>query len=226
MNKPILYSFRRCPYAMRARLAIVLSQQQVRLREVVLKDKPQALLDVSPKATVPVMVLGETLLSDMASGESSDKQVIDESLDIMTWCIEQLNNSELNQINTELDKELLAYNDGAFKAQLDQYKYFERYPENTQEAYRDSAMAYLHRLNTILEKQAFLSGDKLGFMDIGILPFIRQFAFVDKNWFDAEAPSAVVQWLNDFLASDLFKRIMDKYPQWQGDNEIIFPPLN
>lgn len=217
MPKPIFYSFRRCPYAMRARLALVLTQQQVMLREVVLKDKPQALLEISPKATVPVMV----------SGEGSDKKVIDESLDIVKWCIEQIKqNNENNELNTELDDELLAYNDGEFKTQLDQYKYFERYPEKTQLEYRDEAMSYLNRLDQQLQQQAFLSGDKLGLLDISILPFIRQFAFVDKNWFDQDAPNALKHWLNDFIASDLFKSIMEKYPQWEPGNDVIFPEFN
>lgn len=196
---PILYSFRRCPYAIRARLALQHCQQQVELREVVLKNKPMQMLQASPKGTVPVLVL-------------PDGNIIDESLDIMLWAVQQNANGWQPQ-----DNDLISHNDFEFKSWLDKYKYADRYPEHTQDYYRDQACAFLQTLNQILSKQNFIAGETIGFEDIAIAPFIRQYAFVDKNWFDQTPYPYLQQWLDNFLYGHPFNAAMQKYPQWQPE---------
>lgn len=205
---PVLYSFLRCPYAMRARLAIAQSEIVVELREVVLRDKPQALIDVSPKATVPVLVL-------------SDGRVIEESLDIMHWALKQ---NDPNGWLEATGEELVHENDSVFKKHLDRYKYAQRYPEHPQVYYREQGEKFLQRLEKRLLSQAFLSGNQMGFVDAAVLPFVRQFAFVDHDWFNNSLYVNVKLWLDTFLDSEDFKSIMIKYPQWHfGDNVVLFP---
>lgn len=211
----ILYSFRRCPYAMRARLAIAhcLPAHFFELREVVLRDKPAAMLEISPKATVPVVQL--------ASGD-----VLEESLDIMLFALSQtpaLENALLpDSYNAEIF-ELIAQNDGDFKWALDRYKYADRY-EESQDFYREKGERFLATLNTRLESHCYLMGKEVTLADLAIFPFIRQFAHVDKKWFDACGYTALIRWLDQWLASELFSRIMKKYPQWQeGDAPVYFP---
>ena len=172
----ILYSFRRCPYAMRARLAcaLFLPAQSLELREVVLKDKPQELLVISPKATVPVLQLHNT-------------KVIDESRDIMLWAIEQFSSELKSQclplhLQLEID-ELIDENDGSFKWALDRYKYADRYDES-EEHYRQMGEAFLARLEGLLEKNQYLFTAEISLADISIFPFVRQFAHVNKSWFE------------------------------------------
>lgn len=206
---PILYSFRRCPYAMRARMAIAVSGIEVELREVVLRDKPSELVAISPKATVPVLLL-------------PDGRVIEESLDIMQWVLGQ-NDPEgwLNGMNTEL----IVANDGPFKAALDRYKYPHRYDLESGEAHRNSAVEHLANLNRILSEQSYLAGETRGLADIALFPFIRQFAATDQDWFDAQPLRALQNWLSGLIQSDLFAGIMHRYPQWHtGDAVTIFPP--
>jgi len=214
MTKPILYSFRRCPYAMRARLAIAISGVQVELREVVLRDKPQSLIDISPKATVPVLI-------------SSDKKVIDESIDIMLWALQQFDpNAWLTSLNEEQEKvswQIIANNDGEFKYYLDRYKYADRYPEHSQQFYRQQAEKTLLDLEQRLGSYDYLVLNKPTIADMAVLPFIRQFAFVDKAWFDQSSYPLLKQWLEKFIRSELFDRIMHKYAQWQEHNFYTFP---
>ena len=211
---PILYSFRRCPYAMRARLALAVSGVHYELREVVLRSKPAALLAASPKGTVPVLVL--------PSGG-----VIDESLDIMRWALEQhdpdgwLENGPIDDMLVIIDA-----NDGPFKHALDRYKYPNRYP---QESGTDTkAFAVAQRSNAarwLSELELRLSGDlnrdwlfshQASLADIAILPFVRQFAHTDANWF-AEQPWPQLQaWLARFESSALFESVMDKHAAWQS----------
>ena len=210
---PILYSFRRCPYAMRARLALsyALEVNALELREVILKNKPQALLDISPKATVPVLQL-------------VDGTVIDESLDIMKWAL-SLNDPDdwLNTDNESEISELITQNDGEFKWALDHYKYSDRH-EESEEYYRAQGETFLHNLNERLKNNAFLMGENISFADLAIFPFIRQFAHVDKNWFFASEYKALINWTNYRLESELFKNIMKKNPGWQeGDEPLLFP---
>ena len=210
---PILYSFRRCPYAMRARLALsyALEVNALELREVILKNKPQALLDISPKATVPVLQL-------------VDGTVIDESLDIMQWAlsINDPGNWLLTDKESEV-RELVTQNDGEFKWALDHYKYSDRH-EESEEYYRALGEKFLHKLNEKLQKNAFLMGENISFSDLAIFPFIRQFAHVDKKWFFTSEYEALINWTNYWLESDLFKNIMKKNPGWkEGDELLLFP---
>ncbi len=197
---PILYTFRRCPYAMRARLALACAGIALEQREVLLKNKPQAMLDASAKGTVPVLVL-------------PDGQVIDESLDIMLWALQQ---HDPKHWLTHQDQAmpLIQYNDQSFKPWLDKYKYADRFPEQPQAYYRGQGEAFLQRLETQLNQQAFLHDNHPTLADYAIFPFIRQFAFVDKLWFE-QAPYPKLQaWLHHLLHSPLFEKIMVKHPIW------------
>lgn len=203
---PVLYSFRRCPYAMRARLALQAAHCGVELREVVLRDKPPAFLDVSPSATVPCLV--------HAGG------VIDESLDIMTWAL--VRNDPLGWLDmSQAGHDWIARCDGPFKHALDRTKYATRYPDEDAEAHRADASAFLRDLNATLGLWIF---ERPSLADFAIAPFVRQFAFIDKPWFDAQPWPALHDWLSRFLAAPEFEATMVKYPQWRiGDDPIPFP---
>lgn len=212
---PVLYSFRRCPYAMRARLAIARSGIPCELREVVLKDKPEQLIALSPKATVPVL-------------QTREGKVIDESMDIALWALTQTDPAGWYQkLSSEQHQQALALienNDGEFKYFLDRYKYADRYPEQTQDYYRQQGEKTLASLEQRLAENGYLLQDSWTIADIALLPFIRQFAFVDKAWFDSSPYPRLQAWLADFLDSDLFQSIMPKYAQWQpGAEPLIFP---
>ncbi|MGY6275557.1 glutathione S-transferase [Methylomonas sp. MgM2] len=206
---PILYSFRRCPYAMRARLAIAAAGIAVELREVQLRSKPEAMLKASPKGTVPVLVL-------------QDGRVIDESLDIMHWALAI--NDPRHWLHAATQAHILiAENDGEFKYHLDRYKYADRHPEHPAEYYRRQGEQFLTKLESRLEQQAFLCSPRFGLADAAIAPFIRQFAAVDSVWFESAPYPALRRWLHLFLDSALFGGIMHQYPQWQaGDQAVIF----
>ena len=215
---PILYSFRRCPYAMRARLAIQAAEQAVELREVVLKNKPSELLQASPKATVPVLVL-------------PDGYVIDESRDIMLWALSQYKSQDklphdwLAQDADIYDQaiSLIDQNDVEFKPHLDAYKYADRYPEPV-EYYRQQGEFFLQQLEQRLTQHSYLMSDKVSLADMAIFPFIRQFAHVDIGWFNHSGYKNLQQWLDGLLASDCFASVMHKYPAWQpGDTALMFP---
>lgn len=214
----VLYSFRRCPYAMRARLALFLAQQRVELREIVLKNKPASMLSYSSKGTVPVLLINEP--------DSSLQQVIDESLDIMTWAFKQFDpgNYLENSILEEM-LSLIAINDGEFKYYLDRYKYADRYPEHSQKEYRLKGEAFLTQLEQRLEKEPFLFGERPYLADIAIFPFVRQFAHVDIEWFDNSTYDSLKRWLSDYKESDIFLSIMKKYPAWKEGDEITWLPL-
>lgn len=210
-----LYSFRRCPYAIRARLAIAASDITIELREVVLRNKPQELLDLSAKATVPVLV-------------TADNIVIDESIDIMHWALRQKERhdwiSDLDASQYSMATQLIERNDNEFKYFLDRYKYTDRYPEFSQIYYRQQAEKTLQLLEERLAIHDYLVSNTLSIADIALLPFIRQFAFVDKAWFDTSPYPLVQKWLNEFLNSALFERVMVKYMPWQkGGTTLYFP---
>ena len=212
MTNPVLYSFRRCPYAMRARLAMYYAQSQVELREIVLKNKPQAMLQASPKGTVPVLVL--------ASG-----QVIEESLDIMLWALETSDPLALLR-NREQALAWVQRNDDEFKPWLDRYKYFDRHPEAPQTDYRQEAEVTLKALDSVLCKQPYLGGTSPDLADLALWPFVRQFAGVEPQWFWANQYLALQDWLQTFLDSVAFKLIMPKFRAWQaGDEVTTFPAL-
>jgi len=208
---PILYSFRRCPYAMRARMAILKSGVSVELREVLLRDKPKHLLAISAKATVPVLLL-------------PDGRVFDESWQIMLWALQQHDpDLWLHEANRACVETLLQENDHDFKAKLDLYKYAVRHPEQTVETYRQAGEVFLERLERNLQQQPFLCGDAISVADIALMPFVRQFAHVDKAWFDHSPYPMLQQWLAYFLQSPLFVACMQKYPVWHvGDTAATF----
>jgi len=205
---PILYSFRRCPYAMRARLAIKNAAINVELPEVVLRSKPQQLLDISAKATVPVLQL-------------HDDSVIDESLDIMNWAL-ACNDTDnwLQEENTATISQLIQWNDGGFKYYLDRYKYADRYPEHDALFYRQQGEQFLIECESRLAQTRFLCSHTISLADMAIFPFIRQFAHVNLDWFQSSQYTQLNQWLFNHLDSPLFVAVMKKYPAWQIDNEM------
>ena len=209
---PRLYSFRRCPYAMRARLALLFAELPVELREIVLKNKPSQMLAISPKGTVPVLQLPEG-------------KVIEESRDIMVWALEH--NDKQGLLDAKLIKQandLLDKNDHEFKHWLDHYKYADRYPEMSQAEYQERGEVFLQSLETWLNKNAYLLGDSISIADIGIMPFVRQFAHVDRDVFYGLPYPKLQRWLQDWLEHPLFKQAMTKFDPWQeGDEVIIFP---
>ena len=206
---PILWTFRRCPYAMRARLAIQSSRQPVAVQEILLKDKPKAFLAASPKGTVPVVQDGET--------------VIEESRDVMLWALGR------NDPDGWLDMPDYGYTlidtcDGPFKQALDHTKYAVRYPDRNEAAERAKAMVFLNELNDRLAITEFLMGPRRTLADMAILPFVRQFANTDRAWFDAQKLEPLTTWLGAFLDSDQFHGVMKKYPPWQiGQDQVLFP---
>ena len=203
---PVLYSFRRCPYAMRARLALFFAKQTVEHREVILRDIPKQMTEISPKATVPVMQL-------------QDGRVIDESLDIVLWALEQNDPQSLMQDTSQLGDmlALIDENDHDFKGKLDRYKYFDRFPAHSQTEYREQGEVFLQKLEQRLSVAPNLFGDEIRVADIAIMPFVRQFAHVDKPWFDTSDYPNLRRWLGAWLISEPFTEIMVKYPQWQAD---------
>jgi len=204
---PILWSFRRCPYAMRARLAIRAAGVRVELREILLRDKPAAFLAESPTATVPALRLSN--------------RVLDESLDIMLWALEQNDPAGLLDM-PDAGWRLIAANDGPFKAALDRTKYASRFPDTDPLAERDKAAQILMGLNTGLTQHAALLGARTTLADLALLPFVRQFAQIDRAWFDAQPWPALIRWLDAFLSSDRFSAIMDKHPPWTPDQAPLW----
>lgn len=206
-----LYSFRRCPYAMRARLGILFAELQVELREITLKNKPSQMLAISPKGTVPVLQL-------------VDGTVIEESREIMIWALEQqdpqglLDAEVLQQANALIDK-----NDNEFKYWLDRYKYADRHTDMTQTEYRQKGEIFLQVLEELLTKNPYLLGKTVTIADIGIMPFVRQFAHVDRDIFYSLPYPNLQRWLQDWLQHPFFLQTMTKFQPWQdGDEAVIF----
>jgi glutathione S-transferase len=201
MTLPILYSFRRCPYAMRARMALIAAVVEVEHREILLRDKPTALIAASSKATVPVLVL-------------QNGRVIDESLDIMRWAL---------GVRDPLgwggpDSALIETNDGPFKFHLDRMKYAHRYDGADPAQHRASAIELLQPLEARLAATAYLCGEAPTFTDYAIFPFIRQFARADPEAWQAESLPGLQRWLNALSSSALFETAMTKYPVWTADS--------
>lgn len=212
---PILYSFRRCPYAMRARMAIASSKIQCELREIILRNKPAHMMVLSPKGTVPVLWL-------------TNGKVLDESLDVMQWVLGQNDPENLTAYEIgerEIAAELIELNDGPFKHNLDRYKYANRYENADAMEHRAGCSAFLDRLNLVLDGKPWLFGDKPKLVDLALLPFMRQFRIADPDWFDDQSQWGYVQsWVHTFLQSSRLSAIMEKYPLWQdGDQPIYFP---
>ncbi|MBM1195080.1 glutathione S-transferase [Pseudomonas weihenstephanensis] len=197
MSENLLYSFRRCPYAMRARMALRYSGVPLTIIEVSLKAKPAQMLALSPKGTVPVLVC-------------ADGRVIEQSLDIMHWALAQHDPDQWLQPAQPLVSQLIEANDTRFKVWLDRYKYAIRYPEHPMENYRAQGAAFLQHLEALLEHDDYLAGSTLSLADVALAPFIRQFAHVDREWF-AHAPYPKLKhWLERFMASALFTGVMAK----------------
>ena len=197
MSAHLLYSFRRCPYAMRARMALRYSGVPLNTIEVSLKAKPADMLLASPKGTVPVLVC-------------ADGRVIEQSLDIMRWALACNDPDNWLQSGNPLIEQLLDENDRVFKVQLDRYKYAIRYPEYPMEHYRAQGASFLLRLETLLSHSPYLAGDSLSLADVALAPFVRQFAHVDREWFAGTAYDRLQAWLHRFLESPLFTAVMAK----------------
>lgn len=207
-----LYSFRRCPYAMRARLGLVFAELQVALREITLKNKPPQMLEISPKGTVPVLQL-------------TDGSVIEESREIMEWALKQrdpqglLDTENMHQANA-----LIEQNDNEFKHWLDRYKYADRHTEMTQLEYRQRGEVFLQKLETLLSEHPYLLGEKITIADIGIAPFVRQFAHVDREvFYDLPYPN-LQHWLQHWLKHPIFLQVMTKYEPWKEEDELVVFP--
>ena len=208
MPLPILYSYRRCPYAMRARMALKYANINVEIREIALKEKPAEMLIASPKGTVPVLVL-------------QDGQVLEQSLDIMYWALQQRDIDGWLTADKLLTQRLIAENDGSFKQALDKYKYAIRFPEQSVEFYRAQAEVFLQKLERLLAKSVFLLGDKVSLADIALFPFIRQFSGVDPVWFEAVTYLKLKAWLKQLVDSELFVDIMQKRPTYAGKQAVL-----
>ena len=201
-HRPTCYTFRRCPYAMRARMAIDYSGIDVEYREIALRNKPPQMLAASPKGTVPVLI-------------DTDDQVIDESLAIMDWCLQQSDPDHWQDPSTQLTMDaLIQDNDHIFKHWLDRYKYAVRFPEHSEQYYRQQAETFIASLEQKLTNNPWLMGAHITHADIAIFPFVRQFSMVDHVWFTQAEYPQVKRWLEYFLASSRFQRIMQKRPAW------------
>lgn len=211
---PILYSFRRCPYAIRARLALCQAGVSVELREVDLKHKPAALLALSPAATVPVL-------------DAGDGAVLVHSLDILRWALGHNDpDAWLTRGDPAVNQHLVDTNDGDFKQALDRYKYANRHPQRTQADYREDAVACLIApLETALAGQGYLGGDRPCWADAAIFPFVRQFAGVDAAWWHTAPWPATRGWLERWQQGSLFAVCMDKVAVWApSSSAVLFPP--
>ena len=193
---PILYTFRRCPYAIRARMALKHAGIEYEHREVVLRDRPPQMMEISPKGTVPILAL-------------ADGEVLEESMDIMLWC------SPPEWLVGDWQA-LVEVNDGRFKENLDRYKYPNRFEEEENpEAYRDEVLKILRQYERRLGDSRYFCGPELSIADVALAPFVRQFANTDRAWFDGQELPNVQKWLGGMLASELFTESMEKFEQWR-----------
>ena len=196
MSEALLYSFRRCPYAMRARLALRYSGVPVRIIEVSLKAKPAEMLALSPKGTVPVL--------------SVEGRVIEQSLEIMQWALAQHDPDDWLLQGDPAVLALIAENDQVFKHHLNRYKYAERYLEQPMEHYRAEGEVFLQKLEGLLAEREYLLAEHLSLADAALAPFVRQFAHVDREWFAGTPYQRLQIWLQRFLESPLFTAVMAK----------------
>lgn len=223
MTRPILYSLRNCPYAMRARLAIYKAKLPVVLRDVVLTDKPPQMIAASAKATVPILVL-------------NDSKVIDESLDIMLWALNESDPHNLlragshgsNQENSQDSNhsyndilQLVNQFDSEFKPCLEAYKCAKRYHETNIQACREACEVYIKNLEQRLSAHRYLIDNRESMADIALLPFIRQFAKIERQWYLQSPYPQLKRWLNQYLQSAVFNKVMFKYPLWSLDQPAI-----
>ena len=200
IQRSLLFTYRRCPYAMRARMALLQAGIEFDAYEIALRDKPSEMLQMSPKGTVPVLVL-------------PDQHVVDQSLEIMGWAFHGRDPCGWwDRAQSDLCQELVGLNDGPFKQYLDGYKYPERDLLHLQpEVHRDEAVAcLLQPLNELLSSQRFLGGSEPCVADLAIFPFVRQYRAVDVRWFDSQDLQATRRWLAGWLESAVFQRCMRK----------------
>ena len=213
INKyPTLYSFRRCPYAMRARLALRLCKIECIIREISLKAKNSEFLKVSPKGTVPVLVL-------------PNGKVLEESLDIINWSLEQNDPNKLkanDKVTKKINDKYIQLFDKDFKFHLDRYKYSSRYNISNSEVHRNKARNLLTEINTMLEGKDYIGGQCMSLLDISILPFVRQYRIADINWFDNHLGLRNINnWVNIFLNTEILASVMTKYKVWEKED----PPI-
>ena len=215
MSYPILYSFKRCPYAMRARMALYLAEIKCEIREIRFSNKPEHMLEISPKGTVPILIL--------------EDEVIDESYDIVNWVIKKhdIFNDNLRSDQINLTESLIKIFDEEFKYHLDRYKYSTRYENTDSDFHRAECLKILTDLEIITSDSKWIFGEKLNKLDISILPFIRQFRIANPGWFDSlEEISKIKKILNNYLDSEEFKKIMFKYDEWHlGSEPVYFPSI-
>jgi len=213
MDYPILYSFVRCPYAMRARMALKLTEIKCEIREVRLNNKPKHMIDMSPKGTVPVLVL--------------ENNIIDESNEIIDWALSFNNvfDGNLDEDQKDLTSRLIELFDSKFKYNLDRYKYATRYENIDINKHKMECLKILINLEDLISKDEWFLGKSINKLDISILPFIRQFRIADTDWFDKQNQITGIQRiLTNFLDSKLFKDIMFKYDVWtENDMPQFFP---
>jgi len=212
MSLPILYSLRQCPYAMRARMGLLLAEQSVLLRDIVMTNIPTEMLDISPKGSVPVLLL-------------DDSTVIEESLDIMLWALDKNDPQNiLYSHNSTTNKEILNLinrNDNEFVKSLNKYKAASRYHDDRIQEYRKSCEFFIEELEQRLTKHLYLVGETLSLADFAILPFIRQFSRVDRRYFLQSPYSYLRSWLKQHYENPLFSKVMKKYPHWLENKELI-----
>ena len=204
---PILYSFRRCPYAIRARLAVYSAGIELELREVLLRDKTPKFLEVSKSKTVPCL--------------QTNDYILDESLEIMIWAL-KINDPKNWLRETDKSLELIATCDGPFKNALDRTKYPNRYPDESAVENRVLASNFLDFIENQLNPCLF--GENFNLADIAILPFVRQFAHIDFDWFLSQPWPKTAEWLENFKNSEMFSSVMKKYPKWEENDPVtLFP---
>jgi len=198
---PILYSYRRCPYAIRARMALKYASIEYEHREIEFRNKPQTMLLASPKGTVPVLCV--------------DGRVLDQSVDIMRWALGKADPDNWRWVDESISQAWIERNDGPFKVLLDQYKYPNRFPELNQDDVLNSAIdLMLDPMDNLLQSKTYLLGNKISWVDVAIFPFIRQFAAVNPQRFEDLPFTSLKKWLNQHLESELFNSIMNKHPAW------------
>ena len=197
-EKPLLFSYRRCPYAMRTRMVLLSCGIDFDIFEISLKDKPKQMIEISPKGTVPVFVYKDL--------------VLDESIDIMNWATEQKNNTsiKINPNDLAIIKTLIKINDGEFKNKLDLYKYTSNKEASLKIRYRKECEVYIRNINERLEMHKYLLSNKFGYLDMAIFPFIRQFFNVDLKWFNEASYNNLKNWVERISISDLFIQVMKK----------------
>ena len=214
MKYPILYSFKRCPYAMRARMAILLTNTKCEIRAVKLSNKPMSMIEASEKGTVPVLI-------------TINNKIYDESLDIIDWVLKRNNifDKTHNSSESEVSDSLISQFDKDFKFHLDRYKYSSRYIKEEKLRHRDACLFILKEIELIHSKDTWFFGKEINKIDICLLPFIRQYRIADIDWFDSLDEIPVIQnWLNYFLESELLKNIMINYKPWEPNDEVEYFP--